>query len=71
MAVHTTLSICRRLRLLREDSGLTQKRVALWLSISQAAYSRLESGEVELSLNKLILLSELYNIELTHLVQGL
>ena len=71
MAVHRVLSMCRRLRALREDSGFTQKHAASWLSISQAAYSRLESGEVELSLNKLILLSELYNIELTRIVQGL
>ena len=63
--------MCRRLRSLRESTGYTQQTVARWLSISQAAYSRLESGEVELTLSKLILLGELYDVELILMIQGI
>lgn len=63
--------MCRRLRALRETNGYTQLYVARWLSISQAAYSRLESGEVELTLSKLILLGELYQVKLHLLIQGI
>ena len=63
--------MCRRLKTLRDGKGYNQQYVARWLSISQAAYSRLESGEVELTLSKLILLGELYHLDLTVLIQGI
>lgn len=70
MAIHRQLMMCRRIRLLREQAGLTQMQVAEVLSISQAAYSRLEKGEVEISLMKLIALGELYQKTLQELVKG-
>jgi len=63
--------MCRRLKALRDSKGFSQKYVANWLTISQAAYSRLESGEVELTLSKMILLAELYRLDLTVLIQGI
>jgi len=63
--------MCRRLKSLRNAKGYNQQYVARWLTISQAAYSRLESGEVELTLSKLILLAELYHLDLTVLLQGI
>lgn len=62
--------MCRRVRLLRERAGLTQSQVADVLDISQAAYSRLEKGEVEISLTKLIALGDLYQISLQEMVKG-
>lgn len=62
--------MCRRLRLLRERAGLTQCQVADVLDVSQAAYSRLEKGEVEVSLTKLIALGDLYQISLQDLLEG-
>lgn len=62
--------MCRRMRLLRERAGLTQMQVAEVLCVSQAAYSRLEKGEVEVSLTKLIALSELYGVALPRLIEG-
>jgi len=47
------------MRALREYTGHTQAEVAERLGISQAAYSRLEKGEIEISLSKLIVLSEI------------
>lgn len=55
---------------MRERKLLTQKEVADSLGISQAAYSRLEKGEVEVSLNKLIKLSEVYGVDLTVMLEG-
>lgn len=63
--------MCRRIRGLREKAGLTQMDVAESLCVSQAAYSRLEKGEVEISLSKLFVLSELYEISLNDLIQGI
>ena len=70
MAIHRQLAMCRRLRVLREGKALTQRDVAEKLGISQAAYSRLEKGEVEVSLNKLIKLSEVYGVDLAVMLEG-
>jgi transcriptional regulator with XRE-family HTH domain len=63
--------MCRRIRGLREHAGLTQTQVAEHLCVSQAAYCRLEKGEVEISLSKLFVLSELYEISLHALLDGI
>ena len=63
--------LCRRMRGLREHAGLTQMEVAEVLCVSQAAYSRLEKGEVEVSLTKLFCLSELYGLTLQDLIKGI
>ncbi|MFN9911755.1 MAG: helix-turn-helix domain-containing protein, partial [Pirellulaceae bacterium] len=47
MAIHRQLELCRRIRGLRIAAGLTQMQVAEVLGVSQAAYSRLEHGEIE------------------------
>ena len=70
MAIHRQLMMCRRLRLLRDRAGMTQCQVADVLEISQAAYSRLEKGEVEISLTKLIALGDLYQVSLQNLLEG-
>jgi len=56
------------MRALRRFHYKTQQEVAKALHISQAAYSRLEKGEVEISISKLIALSEFYGISLQTLV---
>lgn len=70
MAIHRQLVMCRRLRLLRERQGYTQQEVADKLEVSQAAYSRLEKGEVELSFRKLVKLSEIYDVTVAKLLEG-
>ena len=45
-------------------------QVAEALCVSQAAYSRLEKGEIEVSLTKLFALSELYGVSLQKLIEG-
>ena len=71
MAIHRQLALCRRIRGLREQRGWTQNQVADALYISQAAYSRLEQGEVELPMSKMFALGDLYGIGLDELVKGI
>lgn len=63
--------MCRRLRYLREQAGLTQSEVAEHLCVSQAAYCRLEKGEVEIALTKLFVLSELYKVSLHQMIEDI
>jgi transcriptional regulator with XRE-family HTH domain len=56
---------------LRDYHGFTQLKVAERLGISQAAYSRLEKGEVELSVIKLIALCEIYDVILQDLLKDI
>ena len=63
--------MCRRIRALREHAGLTQTQVAEKLRVSQAAYCRLEKGEIEIPLSKLFALSELYELPLHTLIEGI
>ncbi|MBN6047281.1 helix-turn-helix transcriptional regulator [Streptococcus thermophilus] len=52
----------RRVKDLREDNELTQEYLAQYLSCTQSAYSRIESGGRQLSIDYLIKLSILYNV---------
>lgn len=71
VAVHRQLMICRRIRTLRERAGLTQNEVAEHLGVSQAAYCRLERGEIEISLTRLVAIAELYDVPVHVMLKGL
>ena len=51
----------KRIKDLREDNDLYQKDLAKVLKISQAQYSRIETGENEITLDSLIRLANFYN----------
>jgi transcriptional regulator with XRE-family HTH domain len=70
MAIHRQLILCSRVRGLRERAGLSQSEVAKVLHISQAAYCRLERGEIEMTLTRILALGELYKVSLTSLLDG-
>lgn len=57
-----------KIRKLREVHGYPQEYVAFQMGISQAAYSKKETGRTELSLIVLQQVSQLYNIPLTDLI---
>ena len=71
MAIYRQLALCSRILNLRQRAGLTQVEVSERLSISQAAYSRFEKGEIEMSLTKLLELCDMYGVSLASLVDGL
>ena len=51
----------KRIKDLREDRDLYQKDLAKILNVSQAQYSRIETGENEITLDSLIRLANFYN----------
>ena len=59
-----------RIRDLREDSDLTQKKVSQYLHCSQQVYSDYETGRVEIPIALLIKLAKLYNTS-TDFILGL
>ncbi len=54
--------IYQRLKDIREDNDLTQKEVAAILETTQRQYSRWETGFSEIPANKIVKLSEFYNV---------
>ncbi|OZI07279.1 transcriptional regulator [Siphonobacter sp. BAB-5385] len=64
----TTRAISLKIRKLREIYSYSQEYVAFQMGISQAAYSKKESGRTELSLLCLGKLSEIYQVSLMDLI---
>lgn len=58
----------KRLRDLREDHDLTQKKVAAYLGMSQTGYSKYETGENDIPTDVLIKLADLYNTSIDYLL---
>lgn len=60
--------VSNRLKELRENNKYTQKDIANILGMRQQQYSRYEVGSREIPLDKLIVLSELYNTSLDYIL---
>ncbi|SFP47431.1 transcriptional regulator, XRE family [Oscillibacter sp. PC13] len=58
----------RRLRDLREDRDLNQQAVAAVLHVSQATYSRYESGALDIPSAALIALAQFYGTSTDYLL---
>ncbi|HFI0168156.1 helix-turn-helix domain-containing protein [Streptococcus suis] len=58
----------RRVKDLREDCDFTQEYLAQYLSCSQSAYSKIESGKRQLSIDYLVKLSNLYQVSTDYLL---
>jgi len=70
MAFYQTLLVCSRLKQLRLSKKWSQFYVCEKLNLSQPAYSRLENGEVELNLTRLKMLSILYDVPVSTILEG-
>ena len=57
-----------KIRDLREDRDLTQHQMANFLNITQATYSRYESGDLDIPSAVLIKLSKFYNVNIDYLL---
>ena len=57
-----------RLRDLREDRDLSQETVANYLHVSQATYSRYESGKLDIPSAALIALAKFYAVSVDYLL---
>ncbi len=57
-----------RIRNLREDCDFTQTKVASYLYIKQATYSDYESGNINVPIEAIIKLAQLYGVSVDYLV---
>ena len=57
-----------RIRDLREDNDFTQAEIAALLNVSQATYSRYESGGLDIPSGALIALAKFYHTSIDYLV---
>lgn len=57
-----------RIKDLREDADLTQKRIADYLHIKQNTYSQYENGHRQIPIEVLIKLARFYNTSIDYLV---
>lgn len=62
------MSVNEKIRLIREAKNLTQEQVAEKLGISQSAYGDIERGENDPKLSKLQKIAELFEMQLSELV---
>lgn len=58
----------RRLRDLREDHDLSQKKLSARIGMSQTGYSKYETGENDIPTDILIKLSRLYDVSIDYLL---
>lgn len=58
----------KRLKDLREDKDLKQENIARLLKIKQQNYSRYETGQYTIPIDKIIILSEFYNVSIDYIV---
>ncbi len=60
--------LARRLRLAREQSGLSQEAVARRLGLKRPAISEIEAGRRKVTANELVALSDLYHTSMDWLM---
>lgn len=58
----------KKVRDLREDKDLTQQELAAMLHLTQATYSRYETGDLDIPTGILIRLSKFYNVSIDYLL---
>ena len=58
----------RRIRELREDKDLTQKKMGEILSCSQRVYSNYERGELDIPTEILIKLADFHNVSVDYIL---
>lgn len=57
-----------RIKELRSKNGLTAEAVAQGLNITRGAYSQLENGHVEITLTRIELLAQIFNVPFAELI---
>ncbi len=62
------MTVQEKIRSLREMNNLTQTDMAVHMNLSQNGYAKLERGETKLNLEKLQRLADIFEIDITELV---
>lgn len=65
--IESVIKVKLRIKDLREDHDLTQKKIANVLMCDQSLYSKYERGEREIPLSLLIVLADFYKTSLDYL----
>ncbi|QJD97110.1 helix-turn-helix transcriptional regulator [Mucilaginibacter robiniae] len=63
------LAVAANIRKIREDKNYTQEYLAAKLKISQNAYSKIELGRNNITLNRLLCIAEILEIDAVTLLQ--
>ena len=58
----------KRIRDLREDNDLTQKKMGEYLMCSQRVYSNYERGDIDIPTSVLIKIADLYDVSTDYLL---
>lgn len=61
--------IVTSIKILRELKGISRKEIALQLNIGVSGYSKIERGEIDLTLNKLFKISEIIGYSLIEIIE--
>ena len=61
------MNVLRRIRELREDNDLSQKKIAELLNIGQKTYSDYEIGKTRIPLESVIILAKYYNVDMNYI----
>lgn len=64
------MSFGQRLLALRKEKGMSQDELGCQLKVSRQTVSKWELGETTPEMDKLVLISEVFNISLDELVKG-
>ncbi len=56
-----------RIREIREDSSLTQQKVADLLHVGQRTYADYESGKTRIPVDSLLILAKFYNVSMDYI----
>lgn len=59
----------QRIRDLREDADLTQKKIGEYLHLSQRTYSHYESGSRDIPTDVLIAIADFHNVSIDYLLE--
>ena len=63
-------ALCLRIRKIRETKELKQENMAHLLAISQKAYSKIETGTTKLSVERLIEIANLLEVDVAELLKA-
>ncbi|MBQ8309165.1 MAG: helix-turn-helix transcriptional regulator [Clostridia bacterium] len=62
------MKFCERLKMIRQESNMTQKDVYTQLNISQNGYASYEQGRTEPNINTLIKLCKIFDVSSDYLL---
>ena len=59
----------KNLKELRQESGMTQEQMAIKLNVEQATYSRWENGKINIPIEQLKKMAEMFNVSVDFILE--